>query len=505
MTTRRSPGGTVVLALDQGTSSSRTLVVDETGTILAVAQQKLERTYPQPGWVEQDPEELWQAQRASAVEALARSGVSAGNVAALGITNQRETTIVWDRATSEPIAPAIVWQDRRTAPLCESLREAGHEALIRRRTGLLLDPYFCGTKLAWLLENVPLARERALAGGLAFGTIDSWLTWKLTAGQRHVTDATNASRTLLYDIHRGQWDDELLGLFGVPRAMLPEVCDTSGVVGETEVAHLGARIPIAALVGDQQAALFGQACTVPGMAKATYGTGCFLLMHTGDTAPASSHGLLTTVALQRAGRRQYALEGSVFMAGAAIQWLRDGLRLFDDVGQSGVLAADAPESDGVYFVPALAGLGAPYWDAHARGAILGLNGGTTTAHIARAALEGIAFQVADLYAAVAGDAGLQPGELRVDGGAAANDVLMQIQADILGLSIARAAQKEATALGAASLAGLGVGLWEDETPMQTDWRADRRFTPDPRTAREARLEGWHAAVASVRAFAAPEA
>lgn len=503
MTTRRSPGGSVILALDQGTSSSRALVVDEAGVILATAQQAVACRYPQPGWVEQNPQEIWRSQLASAREALAHSGVNLSDVAAVGITNQRETTIVWDRTTSEPIAPAIVWQDRRTAALCESLREAGHESLIRRKTGLLLDPYFSATKLAWLLEHVPQARERALAGDLAFGTVDSWLTWRLTGGRRHVTDPTNASRTLLYDIRHGQWDDDLLELFGVPRAVLPEVHDTSGVVGETDAEHLGARLPIAALVGDQQAALFGQACTSPGMAKATYGTGCFLLMNTGPTLTASSHGLLTTVALQRGGRREYALEGSVFMAGAAIQWLRDGLRLFTDVAQVGALAASAPSTEGVYFVPALAGLGAPHWDAHARGAILGLTAGTTTAHIARAALEGIAFQVADLCAAVAKDAGLQPGELRVDGGAAANDLLMQIQADILGLPVARAARKEATALGATALAGLAVGLWKDETPMQRSWRADRRFIPDPQTDRDALLAGWRAAVASVRAFGAP--
>jgi len=505
MNARRSPGGRVVLALDQGTSSSRTLVVDETGAILATAQKTVARSYPRPGLVEMDPHEIWHCQLDSAVEALARAGVGADEVAAVGITNQRETTILWDRATSEPIAPAIVWQDRRTAALCESLREAGHEALVRSKTGLLLDPYFSATKLAWLLDNVPHARERALAGELAFGTIDSWLTWRLTGGRRHVTDATNASRTLLYDIHRGQWDEELLELFTVPRSVLPEVCDTSGVVGEMEAEYLGARIPIAALVGDQQAALFGQACTAPGMAKATYGTGCFLLMHTGQAPAASTHGLLTTVALQRAGRRDYALEGSVFMAGATIQWLREGLRLIDDVAESGTLAAGAPGSEGVYFVPAFAGLGAPHWDARARGAILGLTAGTTPANIARAALEGIALQVADLYAAITQDAGLQPSELRVDGGAAGNDLLMQIQADVLGLTVARAAQKEATALGAAALAGLAVGFWESETPMQSQWRADRRFLPDPGTDRDALRAGWAAALASVRAFATPHA
>ncbi len=505
MTTDRARAGRVVLALDQGTSSSRALVVDETGQILAIAQESIARAFPEPGWVEQDAEEMWTAQRSSAIAALAAAGVRADAVAAVGITNQRETTIIWDRATATPIAPAIVWQDRRTAPLCERLRTAGHEDVVRRKTGLLLDPYFSATKIAWLLDHVPGARARSQAGQLAFGTVDTWLAWRLTGGRLHVTDATNASRTLLYDIHRGEWDDELLALFDVPRALLPDVHDTSRVLGETDAGLFGAPLPIAALVGDQQAALFGQACTSPGMAKATYGTGCFLLMHTGRTPAASQNGLLTTVALQRDGRREYALEGSVFMAGAALQWLRDGLRLFDDVAASGALAAGVPTSEGVYFVPALAGLGAPHWDAHARGAFLGLTAGTTTAHLARAALEGVAFQVADLFAAVVQDAGLRPAELRADGGAAANDVFMQIQADILGLPVARAADKEATALGAAALAGLAVGLWDGEPPVHSRWRADRRFAPDPDVEREAMLAGWRAAVASVRAFGAHSA
>lgn len=500
MTMSDSRSGKTVLALDQGTSSSRALVVDDTGQVLAVAQNTIARDFPQPGWVEQDAEEMWTAQRAAAVAALAKAGVRADDVVAVGITNQRETTIIWDRETGSPIAPAIVWQDRRTAPLCERLRAAGHEEAIRRKTGLLLDPYFSATKIAWLLDHVPAARARAEAGRLAFGTVDTWLTWRLTGGRLHVTDATNASRTLLYEIHDGGWDEDLLTLFGVPRALLPEVRDTSGVVGETDAEILGAPLPIAALVGDQQSALFGQACTRPGMAKATYGTGCFLLMHAGDTAPVSRNGLLTTVAMQRDGRREYALEGSVFMAGAAFQWLRDGLRLVDDVAQLGRLAEDAPTSEGVCFVPALAGLGAPHWDAHARGAFLGLTAGTTKAHLARAALEGVALQVADLLEAVAEDSGLQPPELRVDGGVTANDLFLQIQANVLGLPVARAAEQEATALGAAALAGLAVGLWDGEPPLHAQWRAERRFSPRSDVDREAMLAAWRAAVASVRSF-----
>jgi glycerol kinase len=500
MNAGRRRTGRVILALDQGTSSSRTLVVDEAGAILATAQVQLTRSFPQPGWVEQDGAAMWRAQLASARDAMAMADVSPAEVAGLGITNQRETTIVWDRATGEPVAPAIVWQDRRTAQACERLRAEGCEAMIKRRTGLLLDPYFSATKIAWLLDHTPQGRRRAAAGELAFGTVETWLAWQLSGGRLHISDATNACRTLLYNIHTGAWDDELLALFDVPREVLPEVCDTSGSLGEIDAHHLQASLPLTALVGDQQSALYGQACTTPGMAKATYGTGCFLLLHTGDTPAVSQHGLLTTVALQRDGRREYALEGSVFMAGAAMQWLRDGLELFADVADSGPLAARVPDSAGVYFVPALAGLGAPHWDAHARGALLGLTAGTTKAHIARAALEGLALQVGDLFRAVVEDAGLQPSELRVDGGAAANDLLLQIQATVLGATVARAAQKEATALGAAALAGLGAGLWDGVPPMLANWAADRRFWPDPAADREALLAGWDAAVASVRAF-----
>jgi glycerol kinase len=503
MTPHSSGDTAVILALDQGTSSSRALVVDRDGAAIAAAQRPLASAYPRSGWVEQDALQIWSSQREAAVEALMRAGRTGADVAGIGITNQRETTLIWDRATSLPIAPAIVWQDRRTAGMCEDLRLAGHEDLVRQRTGLVLDPYFSGTKIAWMLDHVPEGRSRAAAGDLAFGTVDSWLVWRLTGGRLHVTDATNASRTLLYDIHDGRWDDDLLDLFSIPRSLLPDIVDSGGVIGYTDPEHLGARLPIAALVGDQQAALFGQACTAQGMAKATYGTGCFLLMNSGDSPPPPADGLLATVALQVQGHRQYAVEGSVLVAGAVIQWLSQGLHLFDDVSGSAALAGQVPDCGGVHFVPALAGLGAPYWDPHARGAIFGLTAGTTPAHIARAALEGVAFQVADLFAAIAGGGGPQPVELRADGGAAANDVLMQIQADVLGLPLARAAEKEATALGAAALAGLATGYWPDVSPIQREWRADRVFTPGSHGDMESRREGWRAALTSVRAFGAP--
>jgi glycerol kinase len=497
----RAKTGSTVLALDQGTTSARAIVFAADGGIVSLAQREIGLGCPQPGWVEQDALEIWTAQRETALEALQRSGVPLADVVAVGITNQRETTIIWDRATSLPIAPAIVWQDRRTARRCEELRHAGHEDLVRRKTGLVLDPYFSATKIGWLLDAVPGARERAERGELAFGTVDSWLAWKLSGDRLHVSDATNASRTLLYDLRAGDWDDELLELFGVPRLLLPTVCDTSGVVGQTAGAIFGTPLPLAAMVGDQQAALFGQACTGRGMTKVTYGTGCFLLMNTGEEPVESQGGLLSTVALQRGGRRTYALEGSVFIGGAAIQWLRDGLGIIADARESAALAARVPASDGVYFVPALAGLGAPYWEPRARGAILGLTRGTTTAHIARATLEGIAFQVADLLGAVTGDAGVAPADVRADGGASHNDLLLQFQADVLGVPVTRAAQTESTALGAALLAGLAVGLWKDEREAGEVWRAERTFTPDPATDRGALLAGWRAAVACVRDLA----
>jgi glycerol kinase len=494
--------GPVILALDQGTTSSRAVLVDRDGRIVAVAQRRIGQTYPQPGWVEQDPLEIWAAQREMAVEALERSSRSASDVAAIGITNQRETTIVWDKATGVPVGPAIVWQDRRTADDCRGLREAGLEPLVRERTGLVVDPYFSATKIRWILGHLDDGHARAWRGELAFGTVDSWLVWNLTGGRLHVTDATNASRTLLYDIHAGDWDDDLLEAFGVPRAMLPTVCDTSGLVGRTEAALFGVEMPIAALCGDQQAALFGQACDASGMTKVTYGTGCFLLMNTGAASVASRHGLLTTVALQRDGRRAYALEGSTFAGGAVIDWLRGSLGVLGSAAESGELAARVGAGEGGVFVPALAGLGAPHWDPHARGAFFGLSLGTTRAHLARAVLEGIAFQVADLVAAVGADAGLAPPEVRADGGLSASDVLLQIQADLLGVPVARAAQPEATALGAAYLAGLAVGFWRDTSDVACLWSAERRFEPDPAVDRERLSAAWRQAIAAVRAVAA---
>ena len=490
----------VLLALDQGTTSSRALVLAADGRILASAQQETRQSYPRPGWVEQDALQIWETQRATAREALRLAGVPAAAVAAVGIANQRETTIVWERATSRPIAPAIVWQDRRTADTCEELRRAGHEPLVQARTGLLLDPYFSATKLRWILQHVEGAAERARRGELAFGTVDSWLIWMLSGGRLHVTDATNASRTMLYDLRRGDWDDELLKLLEIPRELLPAVVDSSGLLGECEEDIFGAPLPLAAVAGDQQAALFGLACHTEGMAKVTYGTGCFLLMHTGQRPLPSSQGLLGTVALQRDGKRSYALEGSVFIGGAAVQWLRDGLGIVHQAADIEPLAAGAPADGGVFFVPALTGLGAPQWDPHARGAILGITRGTSAAHIARAALEGIAFQVADLITAAA-ESGVRPLEVRADGGASASDILMQRQADLLKIPVVRAAQAEATALGAAYLAGMAVGLL-GEDDVDRLWRAGRRFDPDPSTDRERLMGDWHAAVSAVRAFGA---
>jgi glycerol kinase len=493
----------LILALDQGTTSSRAVLLDAGGRIVASAQQELTQHYPQPGWVEQDPHEIWATQRDTGRAALAQAGVRADRVTAIGITNQRETTIVWERATGEPVAPAIVWQDRRTSGLCDELRSAGAEPLLRRTTGLLIDPYFSATKLQWILDRVPDGRRRAHAGELAFGTVDAWLVWRLTGGRSHLTDATNASRTLLYDIARGDWSDELLELFGVPRGLLPQVCDSSGVVAEADEEVFGAAVPIAGIAGDQQAALFGQACTSHGLTKVTYGTGCFLLLHVGGEPVTAPDGLVTTVALQREGRRTYALEGSVFIGGAVVQWLRDGLGIIDASSRIGELAGSVESSGGVVFVPALTGLGAPHWDPQARGALFGLTRGTTAAHVARAALDGIAFQVADLVDAIAAGCDLRPLEVRADGGASASDLLLQAQADLLGVPVQRAAQPESTALGAAYLAGLAVGLWRDEAQVGRLWRAARRFEPRPADDVAARRDDWRRAVECVRAFGAP--
>jgi glycerol kinase len=488
-----------ILALDQGTTSSRALVVAADGSVVASAQREIAQHYPRPGWVEHDAEEIWATQLATATEAMARAGIAPDQVAGLGVTNQRETVVLWDRATGQPLAPAIVWQDRRTSGHCTRLREAGAEDRVRTLTGLVLDPYFSATKLAWLLEHLPGARAKAEAGELACGTIDTWLVWKLTRGALHVTDAGNASRTLLFDLHAGTWSDELCRLFGVPRALLPDVVDSSGVIGHAAADLLGAAIPIAGIAGDQQAALFGQRCTRAGMAKNTYGTGCFMLMHTGDAPVASSHRLLSTLAWRNGGHSEYALEGSVFIAGAVVQWLRDALGVIRQSHEVEALAASVDDAGGVVFVPAFTGLGAPYWDPDARGAILGLSRGTGAAHIARAAVESIAFQSAELLFAMQADAGVPLAELRVDGGATGNDALMQFQADLLGVPVLRPAVTECTALGAALLAGLGTGLWPDASALDAHWKLDRCF--EPRMSRDEagqRIDRWKRAVARVR-------
>jgi len=492
---------TLLLALDQGTTSSRAILFDRRGTPVASAQREFRQHFPQPGWVEHDADEIWATQRATIAEVLARARLPVEAIHAIGITNQRETTLLWDRASGRPVAPAIVWQDRRTAPLCARLKAEGHEPFVRERTGLVLDPYFSATKIAWLLEHVPGARARAERGELAFGTIDSWLVWQLTGGALHVTDPSNASRTLLYDLRRSGWSDELLALFGVPRALLPEVVPSSGPIGEALLE--GRPVPLAGIAGDQQAALFGQACFTPGMAKNTYGTGCFMLMNTGDRPQASAAGLLTTAAWSRATaaglERRFALEGSVFVAGAVVQWLRDGLGLIERADQVEALADSVPDAGGVHLVPAFTGLGAPWWDPDARGALLGLTRGATRAHVARAALEAIAFQSADLLVAMQRDAAEPLTELRVDGGASANGLLMQFQADLLGVPVIRPKVLETTALGAASLAGVATGFWDSPDDLARHWQLDRRF--EPRMSRDeaaARLAGWHDAVERVR-------
>jgi len=492
-----------VLALDQGTTSSRAILFDAGGRAVASAQRELTQYFPQPGWVEHDPDEIWRTQLACGRAALAGAGIAPGDVVAIGITNQRETTLLWERTSGRPLAPAIVWQDRRTAGHCAELKAAGHEALFRSRTGLVLDPYFSGTKLAWLLDAIPGAKQRAERGELAFGTIDSWLVWQLTGGRRHVTDPSNASRSLLFDISRGEWDDELLGVLDIPPALLPEVVPSSGVIATSDRELFGAEIRIAGIAGDQQAATFGQACFTPGMAKNTYGTGCFMLMNTGAAATASTHGLLTTVAWDTGGGTVFALEGSVFMGGAITQWLRDGLGIIRSTGEIEALAGSVPDSGGVVMVPAFSGLGAPWWDPGARGTLLGMTRGTSQAHIARAALDAIALQSADLAGAMVADSGIALAELRVDGGAARNNLLMQLQADLLGVPVVRPVVTETTALGAAYLAGIGVGLWADEEEVAAQWRLERRFEPGISAAERAeRSDRWRAAVAVARRWQA---
>jgi glycerol kinase len=488
-----------ILALDQGTTSSRAIVFEHGGTIRSAAQKEFGQIFPQTGWVEHNPREIWSSQIEVARAALDQAGLKGGDLAAIGITNQRETSVVWDRSSGEPIYNAIVWQDRRTSSFCDELRRAGHEDLIRRKTGLVIDAYFSGSKVRWLLDHVPGARARARRGELAFGTVDSWLLWNLTGGGLHLTDPSNASRTMLFNLQTGAWDEELLRLLDVPREMLPEVRSSSEVYGETAPGLFDARVPIAGVAGDQQAALFGQNCFSPGATKNTYGTGCFMLMNLGGQSTPSRHQLLTTAAWKFQGQMDYALEGSVFVGGAVVQWLRDGLGLVKSASEIEALAASVPDVAGVYLVPAFAGLGAPHWDQYARGTLTGITRGTTAGHIARAALEGIAFQVADVLEVMKEDAGLNLSELRVDGGASANNLLMQFQADLLGVPVVRPKIVETTALGAAYLAGLAVGFWKTREEIHSIWQVDRTFAAS-RSADEVahRRSRWNEALRRAR-------
>ena len=493
-----------LLALDQGTSSSRSIVFDETGRIVSLAQRELPQIFPQPGWVEHNATTIWQDQLATAKEAIVKAGLNASDISGIGITNQRETTVVWNKKTGEPIYHAIVWQCRRTEPICAQLRERGLEQTIQQKTGLRIDAYFSGTKLKWILDHIPLAREQAKRGELAFGTIDCWLVWKLTGGQVHATDVSNASRTMLFNVHKNDWDNELLNALDIPRDMLPKVQPSSSLFGNTVADLFGTGIPIGGVAGDQQSALFGQACFTPGMAKNTYGTGCFMLMHTGTQFQTSQNGLLTTSAAQTTSTPEFAIEGSVFIGGAVVQWLRDGLHAIQSSGEVQQLAQSVPDAGGVMMVPAFTGLGAPYWDANARGTITGLTRGSTIAHIARAALESIAYQSAALLLAMSRDAeaaGAAPvSELRVDGGASANDMLRQFQADLLGIPVIRPAMLETTALGAAYLAGLAVGVFANKAALTQQWQANRTFTPTLSRADAAeRMKEWEHAVRQARA------
>ena len=484
-----------ILALDQGTTSSRAILFDQEGSLQAVAQQEFKQYFPQPGWVEHDGEEIWGTQLKVAQSVLQKASIAVSEVAAIGITNQRETTVVWHRDTGKPIHHAIVWQDRRTAAYCDSLKRNGHTDLIQQKTGLVLDAYFSGTKIKWLLDHVPGARQQANEGKLAFGTIDSWLIWNLTRGKKHITDVTNASRTLLFDIHTLTWDQELLELFDIPESILPEVASSSEVYAHTDPNLLGEAVPIAGIAGDQQAALFGQLCTQPGMVKNTYGTGCFVVLNTGDQPIISNNNLLSTVAWQIAGKTTYALEGSIFIAGAIIQWLRDGLGIIQDSSEVEALARTVDDNGDVYLVPALTGLGAPHWDQYARGTLIGLTRGTTAGHIARAAVESMAYQTNDVLRAMQDDASITFKELRVDGGASANNDLMQFQADVLGIPVVRPQVMETTALGAAYLAGLAVGFWENQSALASQWKKDAQFSPAASSQTEAQVKRWDKAVA----------
>lgn len=490
----------LVLAIDQGTTSSRAVLVDRQGQIVDAVQHEFTQYFPEPGWVNHDANEIWQVTRDVIRKLLERQGAAAARIAAIGITNQRETTVIWDRRTGQPVAPAIVWQSRQTADLVQAIRDRGMEARYQAITGLVPDAYFSATKIAWLLDRDSSLRERARAGDLAAGTIDSWLIWNLTGGARHVTDVANASRTMLFDIRKLEWSDELLADLDVPRELLPEICSNSEIIAESTSEAIGIVRPISGVAGDQHAALFGQACFAPGEAKNTYGTGSFLLMQTGTQAIESRHRLLTTVAWQIGDTVEYALEGAVFVSGSAVQWLRDGLGLIRNASEIEALAASVPSTEGLYFVPALTGLGAPHWDADARGTITGITRGTTAAHLARATLEAIAFQARDVLDAMRADSGIELAELRVDGGASANDVLMQIQADVLGVPVVRPRQVETTVLGAAYLAGLATGVWSDREDVRTSWQVDATFEPEwSSSERESRLAGWHHAVRQARA------
>jgi len=488
-----------ILALDQGTTSSRAILFDENGIIISSAQKEFTQIFPQPGWVEHDPMEIWQTQSSMAKEALESASLNASDAAAIGITNQRETVVVWDRKSGKPIYNAIVWQDKRTAGYCDELKSQGHADMIRLKTGLVVDAYFSGTKVKWILDNVEGAREKAESGELAMGTIDTWLIWNFTEGRLHVTDVTNASRTLIYNINTMEWDNELLELLTIPRSMLPVVRESSEVYGNTSASILGAEVPIAGIAGDQQAALFGQMCTKPGMVKNTYGTGCFMLMNIGDEPTQSNNNLLTTVAWKIDGKTQYAFEGSIFIAGAVVQWLRDSLKIIKTSSEVEELANSVESSDGVYFVPAFSGLGAPYWDQDVKGSLLGLTRGSTDAHIAKAALEAIAYQTMDVLNAMEADAGVSIQELRVDGGATVNNGLMQFQADVLDTETVRPKIVETTAMGAAFLAGLAVGYWSDLEEIEQIWQTDRRVLPtQEREKIEDGIRGWHRAIKALR-------
>jgi glycerol kinase len=490
-----------ILSLDQGTTSSRAIIFDQSGNIVSLSQREFTQYYPQPGQVEHDPAEIWSAQVAVAAEAIIKAGLTPKDIAAIGITNQRETTIVWDRQTGKPIYNAIVWQDRRTAAFCDQLKELGHSKMIQQKTGLIIDAYFSATKVKWLLDNIPGARQRAEKGELVFGTVDSWLVWNLTAGAVHATDVTNASRTMLFNIHTLSWDKELLELFNIPESMLPGVHGSSEVLGETAGNILAHKIPIAGIAGDQQAALFGQMCTRPGMVKNTYGTGCFMLMNTGNKPVISKNNLITTIAWKIKDEVSYALEGSIFIGGAVVQWLRDELKMIPSAPAIEALAMQAEDNGGVYLVPAFAGLGAPHWNQHARGTMVGITRGITSAHIARAALESIAFQTMDVLKAMEADAGAAILELRVDGGAVLNDLLMQIQANVLNTVVVRPQITEVTALGAAYLAGLATGFWSSKEELETQWKLNRRFKANTDVNNEALISGWHRAVKAAKAWA----